>query len=363
MPATKKQKKSSTTRPVSISAKEFALQRRFQEVAEKLAKSTTADLNVPLGHWAVAADRRLPFALLHRSIRQIINSRYEDLAATAGVGHKKLESLVLLLHRALQAKVNSKPEIAPPDAASVPLHSTTFQLGQVSQLMWLQWQETVRRHQLHDEMLGHLSPSLYELPTVIWKKKLGDYLDYTIEELRTLKTHGDKRISAVLEVFHLIHSALGDSPRSSRVAISLQPAFVPPIEAWMQTVLAREEAPSLDDIRHHLVLPVLNQIERDAGDVVHRLAAGRLGVEAFPESVRDQSLELGVTRARIYQLLETCIDVMTIRWPAGRWWLQLLAEKLREQDDDTEALTLVEALQWLLYPRSQRQMTVEPAIA
>ena len=45
------------------------------------------------------------------------------------------------------------------------------------------------------------------------------------------------------------------------------------------------------------VLPALNQIEVDAGEIVHRLAAGRLGVESHPESVREQAERMGVTHA------------------------------------------------------------------
>jgi hypothetical protein len=141
------------------------------------------------------------------------------------------------------------------------------------------------------------------------------------------------------------------------------PAFVPPIEQWLYGALSNDEPPTAQDIRQHLVLPLLNQIERDAGETVHRLAAGRLGIETFPEGVRDQSLELGVTRARIYQLLETCGDVMRIRWPAGRWMFKLLTEQLESRAGEQEALDLVESVQWLLYPKRRAHAEAEPAIA
>ncbi|MEX0819804.1 MAG: hypothetical protein WD070_09415, partial [Pirellulaceae bacterium] len=238
-----------------------------------------------------------------------------------------------------------------------------FQPDLVSQVMWSEWQETVRQRQLQDETLGRLVPSLRMLPTEMWTKPLGDYLRYTIDELRSLKAHGEKRVTAVLEVFHIVHGLLGSSSRSTRVAVQLMPAFVPPIEQWLYGVLSSDEPPTAQDIRQHLILPLLNQIERDAGETVHRLAAGRLGVEAFPEGVRDQSLELGVTRARIYQLLETCGQVMLVRWPEGRWMLKLLIQKAQSHARESEALDLLESLEWLLYRERRPQAVAEPAIA
>jgi hypothetical protein len=305
----------------------------------------------------------LPFALLDRTVRQITMASYDNLLATPGVGRKKFASLVMLLQRAAEATEASTEPVATAHVDSIALHPEVFDPELVSQVMWAEWQETVRRHHLESELLGRLAPSLQTLPTVIWSKQLGEYLRYTIDELRSLKTHGDKRVSAVLEVFHLVHGILADSTRSTRVLAQLTPAFVPPIEHWLYRVLSSEALPSVQDVRQHLVLPLLNQIERDAGEIVHRLAAGRLGIEAFPEGVRDQSLELGVTRARIYQLLETCGDVMRVRWPAGRWMFILLTQKLQSRASDSEALELLESLQWLLYPTRRGHTVMEPAIA
>ena len=53
------------------------------------------------------------------------------------------------------------------------------------------------------------SPSLQELPTVIWNSPLSTFLDYSLAELRQLKTYGEKRVRVVLEVFHAVHEAVG----------------------------------------------------------------------------------------------------------------------------------------------------------
>jgi hypothetical protein len=347
----------------SVTTEDFALKAKFEELATQFAAASASQLDVPIAHWAVASDRRLPYALLDRTVRQLTTASFGELLATPGVGRKKLAALLILLQRALVAGPAPRETAPPPIAASIAMHQEAFNAEQVSQVMWAEWQETVRRHDLHDEWLGRVAPSLQSLPTVIWAKPLGDYLRYTIDELRSLKTHGDKRVTAVLEVFHVVHSLLGHSARSSRVLAQLRPAFIPPVEQWLFGVLSSEEPPTAQEIRQHLVLPLLNQVERDAGETVHRLAAGRLGIESFPEGVRDQSRALGVTRARIYQLLEMCGDVMRIRWPAGRWMFQLLIQKLASHGGDAEALDLVESMQSLLYPTRRARTAAEPAIA
>lgn len=347
----------------SITTEDFSLKAQFEALAAQIAETADIQLDLPIAHWAVASDRRLPYALLDRTVRQLTTASYDSLLATPGVGRKKFATLVMLLQRVSEVVETPEEASSNPVPDPISIQQESFDPDLVSQVIWSEWQETVRRHQLERESIGRLAPSLQSLPTVIWSKQLDEYLRCTIDELRSLKTHGDKRVTAVLEVFHLVHSLLGNSTRSSRVLAQLTPAFVPPIEHWLYNVLSSDELPSSQDIRQHLILPVLNQIERDAGETVHRLAAGRLGIEAFPEGVRDQSSELGVTRARIYQLLETCGDVMRVRWPAGKWMLKLLINKVESRASDSETLDLLESLRWLLYPTRRAQMAAEPAIA
>src|SRR5437868_13631004 len=57
-------------------------------------------LNRPLAFWALPNDRRLPTALLGRTLRDLLNQPFPQLAATAGIGYKKLETLIKLLVRA-----------------------------------------------------------------------------------------------------------------------------------------------------------------------------------------------------------------------------------------------------------------------
>src|ERR1700682_4405991 len=103
-------------------------------------------------------------------------------------------------------------------------------------------------------------------------------------------------------------------------------------------------------MREHLSLPLLEQLKIDAGDTIHGLSAGRLGIDGDPQSVRHQSKQMGVTRARVYQLLEDCARVMEVRWPEGKIQLARLAAKLHAEAAPEDDLTLFNATVELFYP-------------
>jgi hypothetical protein len=286
----------------------------------------------------------------------LLNTPFDELLATRGVGKKKISSLVKLLARA----VASKPDDSLPpgeDEVAVALResaesngSAQFDPATVSEAMWSKWRETVRRHQLGDEYLGRLTPSLQDLPTVIWQTPLRQYLDLDLAEIRQLKTHGEKRVRVVLEVFSRVHDALANFKVNDSYDVVLAPKFIRPIEHWVNQYLAREELPSVKTLRGGLTIPLLAQLDNDAGSTVTELARQRIGVADAPMSVRQQAKEMGVTRARVYQLLDECGRVMSVRWPAGGWLLASFREKMHSGGAGPDALQMIDSLVDLFYP-------------
>jgi len=348
-------------RPTSPEA--YTLLSRFDEIREELDRGgDAAKMARPLGYWALPRDRRLPYALLDRTLGDLIGTAFTVISATPGIGPKKIASLVMLLERAVQdgsfktAELAASPE--PPE--QTPGSPDRFDPVAVSESSWERWQNTARRFELGNESLGRLAATLRTLPTVVWKIPLNRYLGLSLGELRTLKTHGDKRVRAVLEVFYTIHRILQGSERYGRLLVQPIPFFVVPIEQWIRKELNCPEVPRLEDLRQNLALPLLNQIEIDAGETVHRLAAGRLGIESPVENAREQAHRLGVTRARIYQLLEICAHVMDVRWPDGRWWLAELGKKFERLDPEDERVQLFAATWSMAYPERIDQELPEP---
>ena len=340
----------------TTSAEDFRLRTSFNEVRKILLDDRFSDrMEKPLAYWALPNDRRLPIAFLDRTLHDLLGSSFDDLTSTPGIGQKKIGSLVKLLHRATRDDLPAIPYGIQGLGKHDNLNQSSpgngsFDADLVSEAHWNQWRETVRNHRLGHEKLGRLARTLRELPTVIWHLPLSHYLDLSVTEIRELKTHGEKRVRVVLEVFYEIHQMLESSVPNNYLRIQLTPEFVFPIESWCTSVMKREDAPISEEIRNALAVPLLRQIRHDISDSVHDLAAGRLGMEDRPQSVRNQSRELGVTRARVYQLLDDCARVMGVRWPEGNCMLSELTQKLVASGAQPSAIDLVRSTRDLFFP-------------
>ena len=69
-----------------------------------------------------------------------------------------------------------------------------------------------------------------------------------------------------------------------------------------------------------------------------------------------QSRRMGVTRARVYQLLDECSKVMDVRWPEGRCQLAALAEELDRDNVEGDAMELLSSLRELLFPSKPNEL-------
>jgi hypothetical protein len=340
------------------SAEDHKLFSSFQAIRKTLLKEKFSDRREkPLAYWALPNDRRLPLALLGRTIDELLATQFEDLAATPGIGQKKISTFVKLLHRAVEDEPTVPFGIQELDddeaAGRLPADATAFEpfdSASVSEAAWARWRQTVRSHGLGSLPLGRLAPSLRELPTVIWHKPIRDYLDHSVAEIRAMKTHGEKRVRVVLQVFSFIHAALAEACVADHLHVNLVPRFTAPMDRWVLQALGRGPLPDAKSLRTHLTEPLLDQLLIDAGETVHALAAGRLAREGASESVRVQAQRLKVTRARVYQLLEECGQVMSVRWPEGRIPLGALTARLDRERADAGTRALLGAARELFFP-------------
>jgi hypothetical protein len=280
--------------------------------------------------------------------------------STPGVGHKKILGFFDLLKRAAKATTPDAPFGLVNDAQKRPRASaapTGFDATIVSESLWAQWCETVQRYGLGPEKLGRLAPSLQALPTVIWHSRLEEYADRSLAEIRSLRTHGEKRVNAILEVFCTVHEALSTATLQENIDVIVVPRFVPPLSRWLMEAIAHPELPPVAELHKHIVKPTVNQIRIDLGDQVAGLAAARLCLDENAPSVKQQAETIGVTRARVYQLLEDCGKVMEVRWPEGRWLLAPLATRFGTSDPET--IGLLHGIIDLFYPPEKPAMAAE----
>jgi hypothetical protein len=335
---------------------------------ERLRKSLLSQpddgrLDKSLSYWVLPTDRRLPIAFLDRTLRDLLSRPLEELMTTPGVGHKKVLGFFDLLKRAAKATSPDAPfgmgptgaAAAEPKGAKPSAPAVGFDAALVSEALWSNWCETVNRFHLGPEKLGRIAPSLQMLPTVIWHSRLEEYSDRSLSQIRRLKTHGEKRINAVLEIFCTIHEALATATFEEHVDVAIVPRFMPPLVRWLNETIRQPELPTVEELHERVVRPLVTQIRIDIGDAVADLAAARLSLDENAPSVKQQAENLGVTRARVYQLLEDCAKVMDVRWPEGRWLLAPLTTRFGTSRP--EAIGLLHGICDLFYPVERPALT------
>lgn len=336
---------------------DYSVRARFDELCRQLRQPELQGLlERPLGYWALAGDRRLPYALLERPLRELIRTPFGELARTPGIGKKKMASLVVLLERGFQS---NGPVAAPVASQDDSFRPQTFNYSEVAEAHWEAWRKSVTRFGLSDFPLGRFAPALTALPSVIWQTPLSTYLNATLGEIREMKAHGDKRLRGIVEVIFHIDATVGGLRSARHLAVVLRPAFAPAMEQWIVESIGGEDSPTEAELRQNVVLPLLNQLQLDGGETVGQLAAGRLGLEGEPESVIVQAERLEVTRARVYQLLEVCAEIMAVRWPEGRRYFELLSQRLMVLPDNDRRRQWTRTLQHLCFPTKALSATDE----
>jgi hypothetical protein len=324
----------------------------------------------PLAYWALPSDRRLPLAFLGRTLGEILQTPYAELAATPGIGRKKMRSLMTLLDRAARTDAADLPtDLAPSveERRLAAVHGPKvngFDASAVSELIWDQWRASVVRHGFGKELLGRLAPSLRDLSRVIWHTPLEHYAEKTLAELRALKTHGEKRVGAILQVFYGIHAVVAQVGPQDQLAVCVAPRRIDAAERWVRAALQRPGIPHRDEIFASFLEPLLEQIRCDASEPIIQLAESRLGVHGPVASVRQAARGLGLTRARIYQLLGEIHAIMSVRWPLGRCLVHELRDKFwREHCEggtDSADLEPFLAAVELFFPPARRNTLAQP---
>ena len=213
------------------------------------------------------------------------------------------------------------------------------------------------RHGLADESLGRLAPSLQHMTRVIWNRPLGAYVDVTLADLRAMKTHGEKRVRAILDVFHAVDALVAGMGQQQQLVVRILPRHIDQVEQWTGRTLQRPGIPSDEEIFEQFVAPLIEQLRLDASQQIVSLAENRLGIGSPMTSVRQAARTMGLTRARVYQLLNEVNDIMMVRWPIGRHQAYELREKFQAEAADAanppdlrQFLAAVE----LFYPGSRR---------
>ncbi len=350
----------------TVSVEELQIVSRFEGLRKILLSDAYADyLDKPLAYWALPTDRRLPLAFLGRPLRDLLSTSFGDLSSTPGIGHKKIVSFVQLLARAadtdpaqLPAEVfEASTESVLPQGVGNPADNDGFDPANISEVTWAQWRASVVQHGLSSEAIGRFAPSLQNMTRVIWNTPMGAYTSATLADIRGMKTHGEKRLRALLEVFHAAHTIVAGMGVQEHLRVRIIPRLIDRVEQWIGRALQRPGIPDEQEIFDNFVQPLLEQVRIDATQQITALVENRLGIHGPIISVRQAARTMGLTRARVYQLLNEVNDIMTVRWPTGRHQSHELRERLQDETARMEKspdLQQFYAAVELFYPGSRR---------
>lgn len=329
---------------------DYQLVSSFDKLQQKLLLPKYADrLDKPLAFWALPADRHLPLALVGHSLQELLSTPFDDIYRTPGIGPKKISTLLRLLQRASQPLPPGS--VAPPvvdepaEAAAAARNDRradgTVDVRNVSEALWTTWRDGVREYGLGEETLGRFAPSLQRLPRVLWTTPLEAYSELSLEDIRRLKTHGEKRVRAVLEVFGGLHQIIVNLGAHSSLAVRIVPRNIAGIEAWIAASLLKPSAPTEDEIRQKMLAPLTEQVRTDAGDQIASLAGARVKYDNF--NVQQTARRLGVTRARVYELLGEVPTLVGVRWPEGPFLLSALRKHVAAECNEEAPWDLLNA--------------------
>jgi len=330
-----------------------------------LQEKYAVHLSKPLAFWALPTDRRLPLILINRTLGDLLKIPFEELCRTPSIGEKKVQSFLTLLARAVNTKTEDIPLSAIPDKpdshASLFLDEADEFAGStiVSELQWQKWQNIIIDKGLENEKLGRLCPTLNELTRVIWNSTLNEYCNKTLAEMRDIRTHGEKRVTAILKIFHSICSIVSRMEKSKYLQVRLIPRNIDLVENWSLQTLIKRGVPGKTEIEANYISPLLAQLKIDASDQICKLAENRIGLQAEVTSIRQAARSLGLARARIYQLLNEINDILMVRWPNGRLITTLLRNKFlheaKEMQHNDPEFAQFHAAAELFFPWGRRE--------
>jgi len=350
---------------LASSVEELQVISRFESVRKILLSDRYAEhRDKPLAYWALPTDRRLPLAFLNRTLGDLLSTPFAELSETPGIGQKKMCSFVQLLARAADTDPSELPvdfacfrENGREPAGWEAARHNGFDPATVSEVVWSQWRASVVKHGLEGEAVGRFVSSLRNMTRVIWNAPLGQYTGRTLAEIREMKTHGEKRVRAILEAFHSVHTLVAQMGALDHLVVRIVPRLIDRAETWIGAALQTPGVPSQTEIFERFIRPLLEQVRIDATRQIASLAESRLATGGSATSVRQAARAMGLTRARVYQLLNEINDIMMVRWPTGRHLMYELREKLRTEAAamaDPPDLSQFEAAVELFYPGSRR---------
>ena len=320
------------------------LEKRFARIVESLGSHATHSLlGSPVSEWSEPGDISLPFKFLSFSIRHVLEMPFDKIAAS-WTTQDRLTCLIEHLERAARAieSVTGWPDESATEgddrAIEVP-RELTF-----TGRSWRHYCDVIERHQLHSVMLGTIAPTLNELPTSFWKRRLGEFLSSTLLQLSETPGVGPQKMRVVVDVFRELAAHLETIPAETHLAVSLLVKPIQKVNLWLEDVLSTKRVPDLDEIAKCFLRPLASQLQADLSPLLASLVLRRSGFNGAPETLEEIATDIGVSRARVWQIAKRATEIVQVRWPHGKHLLDDLDDLLRSTAGAEQQLAVIRTI-------------------
>ena len=136
----------------------------------------------------------------------------------------------------------------------------------------------------------------------------------TLDDVGRLNTHGQRRLSAIFQIFRSLYELLGNDGSTGHLCVTVEPRFVRQLDGWTSHWLNSRLLPDPEELNRGLITPMVDQLRIDAGDSLAELAFASIGASGLGPRL----LEAGSGRPRLqYQLVLSRQDPGSYRGPLG----------------------------------------------
>ena len=158
-----------------------------------------------------------------------------------------------------------------------------------------------------------------------------------------------KRLGCVAQLFSRIPQFVSIS-NDLGVAIEPVAAQILLAKSTIREILNSRRSPTQDELSRGVIAPLLEQVEVDCGPESSLVAKLRLGLGHRGRLFRDIASEMGISNARVGQLLKRAQGALLIRWREGEYLFDDLCELLQRGNSDFDSYRLCYRVFEVFYP-------------
>lgn len=302
----------STSQWVAAAAEFAATAARLRRVPAVVGARSLAEFVRPDDHF-------LPLSVLALSVDVVGRLPFDELRRLPGVGLVKIRNLQSLLHRVLEFAELSAFE-CPAPAGDAPLRAAATcdstagrPGGDVTMLRWSHWCAALDEAGKLDDPLGRHAARLDDLPRHLWEVPLACYAALSLDELRTLKGYGPRRIGTIVEIFRGAAALAEAARRRPGCVVTCDTCETARADAWLVAALAGAPAHDAASLVAEVVEPLVARIRDDLGEG----HAAAVAESALPRPGAEESSLRRLSASRIHQIRQDVAAAVRVRWPRG----------------------------------------------